>query len=925
MTAPDAPRPIEAAARFCFSCAGTLVCWAVWLALGGVLAVQLYVAVVEELPVPDFILRRFDARLREAGLDARFRRAQFDPAGKILLEDVEVRSSRFEDPLLLAGSIYAEKSIWSLLSGEHAPDEVRIDRGTLRLPAPLSPTGLPAAFVENLSVTVRLERHLAHLDHLSFRIGNVAVSARGDFQLPAAPGGPQPTMPDLIARTLQIARQLVRELPQLEALRAPTLHAELHARPGVGNVAVLHLAADGVEGLRGLPLHTGPLLARAGVRLDGAGARPLRIEFRTTEARWADAVAASGVAGVLALEFTPGAESAFPDARLQVTAHEVHAFDETAVGPAVELLWRRDRPLHFSASADLRGEIMAVRGRADLATRELALVYDGRVAPALVSTVLPERAPRLAPYFQFGDPVALHGRADFASGWKFTSLETRVRVGRLNSNNVRITSARGRITVDAAGNFLADDAAVVADRSHARGSYWMNFRSFDYRMLLTGGLEPPHIAGWFRSDWWLMFWTNFRFGALPTADVDVGGCWRDPARTVYFGSSEARGAQVLGAELETARARVFLRPGFAHAFDLHATRAGGAERAQGWFKRIADPATRELARFEYDLAGNLAPEAVRHLGGAAAETLLQGWTFNRPPHIAFRGHSDYTAGVATPDLEFEGQATGGLSYQGFPIEAVETRGRVQGDRVQLERIALQVAGGRGDATATLEGTGAQRRLAFDLRLADADMVRTIGALSEFERARAGQDAPPSPNRELLKRASGGKLQFALAASGAPADLASFAGQGSLQITGAELGEIHLFGLLSQVLSGLSLNFSSLKLDSMRGNIVLARGQANFPDLRITGPSAVIEAKGDYRLLDQTLDFSARLKPYEENRNLFTAAIGIVINPLTSILELRLTGPIHKPSWSLSLGGNTPMREAPAPRTTPPEPPAQPTS
>ena len=105
---------------------------------------------------------------------------------------------------------------------------------------------------------------------------------------------------------------------------------------------------------------------------------------------------------------------------------------------------------------------------------------------------------------------------------------------------------------------------------------------------------------------------------------------------------------------------------------------------------------------------------------------------------------------------------------------------------------------------------------------------------------------------------------------------------------------------------------------MRGSFRVAQGQANFPDLRVTGPQAVIEAKGAYRLAEQTLDFSARLRPYEEGRNLFTAAIGIVLNPLTSILELRLTGPIQKPNWSISFGSSGSSRELPPAETRPDE-------
>jgi len=248
--------------------------------------------------------------------------------------------------------------------------------------------------------------------------------------------------------------------------------------------------------------------------------------------------------------------------------------------------------------------------------------------------------------------------------------------------------------------------------------------------------------------------------------------------------------------------------------------------------------------------------------------------------------------------------------------------------VRIDQLSLGVAGGHGTAKASFNSTPGARRLGFDFYIENADMVRGIRAVHEYEVARGGIDPQSSPNRELLKRASGGKLQFAVSVNGDPDDLKSFVGSGNLQLAGAELGEVHLFGMLSQLLSSLSLNFSSLKLDTLRTSYKVANGTAHFPDVRITGPSALIEGSGDYRLTDRTLDFRAKFRPYEENRNPLTAVIGLVVNPLASILDLRLTGPIQKPNWSVSfLGGGSkpaPAAAEPAkPVTNPPAPPAEP--
>lgn len=919
------PKPAVAIGRFCLSCAGTLACWCVWIVLGALLGVQLYIALAQELPLPPALLRRFESRLAELDLAAAYSRAQFDPSGRLLLQDVRVRLARFEDPVLLARSVYVRKSLWSFLSGERAPDEIRLDGATLLLPAPLSPTGTGEPLLRDLAATLRPERGLVRIDQLAFRLGPVAVTARGEFALPPSPtGAPPPSPADILHRILQAGRTFVRELPALESLEHPTLDIVLAARPGIGNVAEITVAADAVRHPAGQALETGALRATTTFRLDGDEPRPLRLHFAVADARTTDQrFSATRLAGDLTGDIRWRTPALPPALDLRLAANHVEALREHLDLPVLELLWRHDGRATADLALQARQTVFSVSTTANLADRSAEVVFRGTAPPSLIDDLLDRHTPRAAPFFRFGDPVRGIARARFEPGWQFSTLSARVRGGRLDSNGVEITSTRGRIDLDRAGNFLAHDAFVQAGENHARGSYAMNFRTLDYRMLLTGALRPPHINGWLRGPWWREFWSqNFSFdGPPPTADIDLAGNWRNPRTIAYFGSTDATAVRVRGADLEQAHARVFVRPHFVHAFDLRAVRAGGAQRGGGSFKRLADETTRGLERMDFDLAGNFDAAALRALGGTTAETLLDRWQFNAPPHIEFNGHTDYTSGHALSELFFRGRAEGGLSYAGFPIEAMRTNGRVQGTDVRLEEIELQLAGGRGTGRALLNGPEEARRLGFDFYLENADLVQTIGVLHDYNRANTTEPLEPT-NPELLKRASGGRLQFALSAEGPPTALASFRGEGNLEISGAELGEVHLFGLLSQVLSGLSLKFSSLKLDTLRGRFKLADGRVNFPDLRITGSTALIEGRGDYHLVNQTLDFTARFKPYEEGRNLLTGVIGLVINPLTSILELRLTGTIRKPSWSISIGQSSP-RESPTPPPATPTPAPEP--
>jgi hypothetical protein len=363
---------------------------------------------------------------------------------------------------------------------------------------------------------------------------------------------------------------------------------------------------------------------------------------------------------------------------------------------------------------------------------------------------------------------------------------------------------------------------------------------------------------------------------------------------------------------------VFLRPQFTHVLDFRGTRAGGAERLEGWIKRFGDPVTRETQKLEFDFAGNLTPAVYGRMLESKADEVLASLQFNRPPHMAARGVIEGTGPAAASDYTFSASAEDGLHYYGFPLETAQVSGSVKDADVRLNDIQISVAGGKGAGTAEFTRTGEARRLAFDLALKGADMARTIRAVELYQVNRTGQKKEPLAESKFMKRASGGRLDVAFAAEGVPGDLPSFKGTGNAALTGMELAEIQLFGLLSQVLNGLSLNFSTLKLDEVRTSFKMDAGRLNFPDLRISGPSAVIDARGNYEFATNALDFTAKFKPFEEKHTLLTIGLGILVNPITSIFELKLTGPVSKPNWSIVVGPAPAPTPAPAPKAPLPD-------
>ena len=899
--------------RFCGSCAVTLFCWSLWIAMSATLAMLAYVATAEELPVPSFVLRRIERDLARADLALTFGRARLDPKGQVLLDDVKLRTLRFADPVITSRLVYVRRSFWSILAGQPLPDEVRLEGATVQVPALLSPSGTVEPILRDVVL------HLSHtgrdwqIHQFTARAANLTVVAEGHIKLPPLPRGQTPlTMPEITRRFLKFSRQLAIDSHRLDAFEQPLLALEFNHRDNTGNTVDAVFTALGAQDPWALPLKLGAMHATTSLPLDGAPMHSAQIHAEIARAVYQDNYTAETVRAIVTAEIVRQPFTLQPQ-QARIAAGLISGRGERVIAPVLRLDLGEWPRVHAEIATSIRGEALAARADAQLAEKSALVAAEGRVSHELISAVLSEITPRAAPYFVFGDPVGFRAEAVFDPGWKFARLRSWAEGGRLDSRGVGITELRGRVDIDGM-QFLAHDAIVRLGDNYARGSYWMDFSTTDYRMLLHGQLRPIAINGWFRGNWWADFWNNnFDFSAaIPSGDIDLTGRWREAERTVYFGRATAPAAAVFGADFADLNTLIFLRPNFTHALELSGTRAGGAQFIAGNFKRFTAPATRDTNRVEFVLDSTLDAETYLKLTRGKASLVLDGLKLQRAPRLHAEGAVDGRWPGAVPQLTFTGHVDGGLHFYDFPLESARVRGSLQGPELTLSEVQFAAAGGRGSGTARLSGPPEARVLGFDVQVAGADLPAAIRATKEFQARRDPTHPPTTTGDDFIKRAAGGKLDVALVASGTPGNLTSFSGTGSSSLTGANLGEIQLFGLLSEALSGLSLNFSSLKLDTARTSLRMDRGKLHFPDLRITGSTAIIEARGDYVFDTSALDFTAKLKPFGENRNLFTAAIGLVINPITSILELKLSGPIAQPAWSVNVGTSLPKENEPVP-------------
>ena len=97
---------------------------------------------------------------------------------------------------------------------------------------------------------------------------------------------------------------------------------------------------------------------------------------------------------------------------------------------------------------------------------------------------------------------------------------------------------------------------------------------------------------------------------------------------------------------------------------------------------------------------------------------------------------------------------------------------------------------------------------------------------------------------------------------------------------------------------LGLNLGTVDFTKGSAPFVLGKGYAHFPDVKITGPTARIDANGNLNLDTNALDFYLSLYPLGGVDFPVVSQIFSVINPLTDVVEARLQGNFEKPKWAV---------------------------
>jgi hypothetical protein len=901
-------RQCLAVARHCGSFLLTLALWTLWLGLSLLVFLQAYIATVNELQVPRFLLHAIEGRLAEAGASVAFGKATFDPSGRVLLLRASVKLESFAEPVVTANAIYIRLDPWALLAGRVEPREMRATGANLFIPAMLSASGRAEKIIQDLdagfSITSRGDEF--SVDYLTCHLGGIYVSAHGQVNSGTftrngviAPSHPLPLAEFLAANYVFLSREFSHAEEQLVGLDAPVLTATLTPSDTRGAIVRAQLYADGLRMAKPAALETGTLHATCRFPLLG-GAPLMTSAVATAETlRLGGRVEAQGVRarirGILnveTLDFTPS--------ELELTAASVSVGHYFIGSPIASIIPGPGGAISAEASAVILGRPVWAKGDADFAEKSADVSFDASLSPDLLGPLSERVGANVRRFADLTEPLAATGRIRFSKGWKFHDVKARVDTRNFTAYHVRFDEARGVVSFDGT-HFAARDATAVSGENLAQGSYEQNFSTLEFRYLLTGRLRPLNISPWFGGDWWTGIFNNFKVPTHPPdASVDVRGRYLHGRDFSVFGYADSKDPVLRGQEFDTAKVLLYVDQSACDGLDIVLTKGKGS--AQGSFRLVTEPVQGAWSGFDIDTTSTVDPAPLAKMLPPEGAAAIAAFSFDQPPDLTLRGHFDGPAAAAPQHkvLHAEVRSNGGLRIHGVAFDRAAFKFDLNDDAINVMDVDAGFAGGSLSGTAQVAGQGADRRLRFKASLTGASLGQAAGAAEGFV------VAAPRPSSTALetfaKDKSGVRLDLNAAAEGAPGDLGSFVGDGNVQIQGAKLGEVSLLGGLSKV-----LKFPELRFTQARASVKIRDSSLDFPDLSVIGANSAIRAKGTYAIDRRMLDFTVTIYPFMESRSL-AQIFNAITAPLSAVLRVRLTGSIDNPSWRLAYSPLNLLRE-----------------
>ncbi len=460
---------------------------------------------------------------------------------------------------------------------------------------------------------------------------------------------------------------------------------------------------------------------------------------------------------------------------------------------------------------------------------------------------------------------------------------------------------------------LKNDLAVeirnaygMMGRSVVNGSYTQKWVPHQYEFKLKGHCYPPDLQNWLGL-WWTNLCKNFSFpNEIPFGDFRISGTWGGAVgNSQTFGIINAK--ELLYRDFFSNQSTIVVN------VDHNATRIESKNISHPFGKiesTLIFPRkhTGSLTFLNFSFDGSYPLNDARSIFGEEFSNAVKDINASSIFCSAF-GQIPNPSSKKAPDIKFVAklQSREPVKIKGIRVD--NFTGQITMDTAVIEGAfpKLQIAKGFGRLNFEINSRGSEEnsKIKFKLEQASKNLLfqELIHAREQGHFDIMGDQTEDFVSNE--RDPNDGTLSLSLQAEGPLSNPLQFEGSGMFHLKEPNIGQINLFGKISEGLSNLKIplptgafSFNELIIPFNLNNETMS-----FDELKLGGPISKITSQGSFNLSSGTVDLIAKLSlvgniPLPLIQNLVQFA-----DPISRMAEIKVTGKIKKPKWELLLSGN----------------------
>lgn len=875
-----------------------------------------------EAPIPAFVTEALNDELAKQGFRAEFQDLKMDLRGMFFARDVKLYSEGNTEPLFESELLLVKIGIFQALIGDYTPTEVSLVNGAFYCPPVISPRGVREKMIDNIHVHAQRRLSDWEIETFLLELLGARVSVDGNVFTPLpgledAPADQSPSNPmGLYVDVCQSLLELEEPFQQVEGL---ILDLELSSeRKGPLNIFANVFHEGFTDPDIELKLGPGSAMLRATLGVDGILRADGLGRAWLDSLHWADDVKTGFTEATVQLGSGLDGFTSMP-VKADLYCYDIEAWGLPFDGAFANLdMSRLDKRGSLDGRVVLKSSLnwLSVEGPFVPSDQSGVLTLEARWNPQffLQTTAIPKEA--IPENLEVTGRPYWKAEVHLAPGFKPQWTEFDVRFGELRYEQINLEAARlqGRISQD-----VIDLHAVslVASDYEVRGNYWQDIPSGNYRFQAQGTVWPDKLSLFIDEDWWKELWADIQLNQTPPASaIDMSGQYgAEGKKNRIYGWAQLQDVSYKGVPVSRAYTRIWQTPQTLDLFDFTVRTPLGRASANVHFEKFPDGRRKFLsflARTHLPLVqgATLASEAATPIARKfPAEAppyldlagLVYGEESDRPNELYLKSSVFFPGKFEFEEVRFD---NGSFMAEVTPQAIIVSEGRLGlgGGKAALHTIIQrQPDGGLYVQSAKISILDAALHKLYEaipfLRVAKAKQ-EALERIKEV-RKQAGSNPQPDDERTFEERYAG-KVKLFFDTQGQLPDLNSFIGSGTLVLSDANLGQLHLLGGLSSFLYSIGLHLGTLNFDDAQSDFTLARSNIYFPNGQIRGSTGELMANGNFDIENETLDFLIVLHPFGNMETPVVSQIFTVFSPLADSIEVEVTGTLTAPKFDVSV-------------------------